>query len=816
MAGTSLGTAWIQIKPSMAGITSELKRELGASTKDATTSMQSAFATVFSGLGENIKSTFSAAFSSIAGTAKSTFTAAFAGITGMIATSIDGAISRIDTLNNAERMFTALGYSTESITASMDDLNQYLNGLPTSLDDAVRQVQLLSTSFGGIENGTKYFKALNDAGLAFGASTDQIKNGITQLSQLSLDGPLDAETWNSLRDSGFSPVFAAMAKEAGITTGELKEQFGGNGYRTVQEFLDELIRLDEEGSGSMKSLAEMARSNTDGIATSFTNMRTAIKRGTASIIEGIPDLAGSLSRVGTSIEGLLKGTVGVDEASAVVSDLLANIIGAVGGVIEKTAPLVLAVLPRLISTVVDGIVGLLSNQEQANKLIEGFVQLFVAVATGASRIAMAIIPLIPTIIATIVGEITKPENIGNLIAGFGILLGYSTFKTIASNMGNILTKTVGSRLTGFFKKDLAVSGGQAATSGIGTIGDSAARAVKGIGNVLTSALQTLGNILSAAVKALLEPLGAMLKGIGQAIGGFFKVFADPMILAGAAVFTAVAAAIAAAIFLIGSAIGAIMPTITSLFNDILIPLFEFVANTIVIMIQTLTNAIVILVNSALIPLGQFLTASFIAVITTVADVITQLTNGAIIPLANTLSGTFTSVITAIAGLITGTLQVALEGIASVVDMVGDGFVKMGEAIKLALDGVNGILGTFRDLILGIADAIVAVVALATGQSINYGTGFARVTRAAMGGRVDGIGTETSDSNLFALSKGEYVIRAAAAKRIGYENLDSLNASGKLTGGTVYNYITINSNQDPNEIADMVSRKIALKTKGVIG
>jgi TP901 family phage tail tape measure protein len=45
---------------------------------------------------------------------------------------------------------------------------------------------------------------------------------------------------------------------------------------------------------------------------------------------------------------------------------------------------------------------------------------------------------------------------------------------------------------------------------------------------------------------------------------------------------------------------------------------------------------------------------------------------------------------------------------------------------------------------------------------------------ATGGRVHGVGTTTSDSNPYMLSKDEYVLKASAAKKIGYENLDRLN------------------------------------------
>jgi TP901 family phage tail tape measure protein len=58
---------------------------------------------------------------------------------------------------------------------------------------------------------------------------------------------------------------------------------------------------------------------------------------------------------------------------------------------------------------------------------------------------------------------------------------------------------------------------------------------------------------------------------------------------------------------------------------------------------------------------------------------------------------------------------------------------------------------------------------------------------ATGGRVHGIGTETSDSNPYMLSKDEYVLKASAAKAIGYANLDRLNGGDTqpLKAGTQY-------------------------------
>ena len=208
-------------------------------------------------------------------------------IVDSISSNLGSAIERVDTIANSNKVFTAMGYATDDVSASMNSLTSYLDGLPTSMTTAVSAVQSLSASFGGIEKGTQTFIDMNNAGLAFGATSDQIENAIMQLGQLSLDGPLDAQTWNSLRNSGFSPVFAAMAKEAGITVGELKEQFGGNGSKTVGDFLDQLHKLNTEGGGDMDSLANLAKANTNGIGTAMENVQNRTSKAIAKVIDHI-------------------------------------------------------------------------------------------------------------------------------------------------------------------------------------------------------------------------------------------------------------------------------------------------------------------------------------------------------------------------------------------------------------------------------------------------------------------------------------------------------------------------------------------------
>lgn len=337
----------------------------------------------------------------------------------------------------------------------------------------------------------------------------------------------------------------------------------------------------------------------------------------------------------------------------------------------------------------------------------------------------------------------------NVVGGIAAFLGaiaaittalklYKKVHTAVTAVHKVSSKVIGVSAKGFKKLEGAIQPKEVGekTSKLGSFFTKLKDTIKG-------AISGISEILTTAVKSILDPIKELLKGVAEALAGFFQALASPEVLIGAVNFAAVAASIAAAIFLIGSAIGAVMPALTDLFNNIIMPVAEFLAGTLLSIIEAITNAIVII------------------------------TNGALIPLINVLGGTFIGIIKTVGDILNSILKTALEGIANVVDTVGDGFLKMGEAIKTALDGVSGVLSAFAEIIKAIAAAAVAIVSLVTGHSINYGNGYAHLF--AKGGKVEGPGTSTSDSIPAMLSAGEYVINAKAAQGIGYEALDALNA-----------------------------------------
>lgn len=816
MASTSLGTAWIQIKPSLSGISNDIKKELSGATVYGTSAMKSQFLSTFKGLGKNIQSEFTNAFSKVTSTTKGLFATGIGATIGTLTSQISGAISRLDILNNFPKVMANLNVSAEESSAAIAKISEKLQGLPTTLDAGAAAVQRFTSKNGNVSRSADMFLALNNALLAGGAATEIQETALEQLSQAYAKGKPDMMEWRSLM-TAMPAQLNQIAQEMGFGANgadKLGESLR-NGSVSMDKFMDAIIKLNENGTNGFLSFEEQAKNSTGGIATSIKVAKAAITRTMGEIISSIPNLGSSIVSAGQSVEKLFKGTMGLDEAANNVKTALQGILSAVGNTLKKIVPLVVTILPDIVTSIVDGIVDFLGNQEQVQAIINGFVRLFTAVAVGASRIAQAIIPLIPGIIEAFVTELTKDENRQHIIIGFGILFGVATFKTVAGNLGKVLTNTVGSKFSSFFKTDIAKNGAKEGSSAIQTLGTNLSSAIKGIATPIKTAFTELGQILGTVVTAIMEPIKAAFKGIGEALAGFFTALADPAIAIGAAMFVVIAAAIAAAILMIGGAIGVVTPAIKSLFDDVLKPLADFIVDKVLEIIDRLTDNIIILTNAAIIPLGSFLRDTFVIVLASVTNSITTLTNNALIPLIRTLSGAFSDIMYTISDVLTNVIATALGGVRDIVYAVGDAFEAMGRAIRNVIDGVTGIINAFGAIIQGVADAVVAIIAIANNRSIEYGRGFAHVYQMATGGLVGGTGTSFSDSNLFALSKGEYVVRASAARQIGYDNLDAMNETGRFTSGEINNNITINGyNKDPNELADIISRKIALRTRGV--
>lgn len=286
-----------------------------------------------------------------------------------ITNSMDGAIARIDALNNFPKVMSNLGISSEESTKSINKLSEKLKGIPTKLDDAALAVQRFTSANGDVEKSTDIFLAVNNAILAGGASMEIQSSALEQLSQAYSKGKPDMMEWRSLQQAmpaQLKQISTAMlsnkeslekymnkaqeyadANPLSSTAQELVEQLEavkkgtgdmstalGTGLRSgiisMDDFIDMIIKMNKEGVKGFKTLEEQAKNATGGIATNVTNMKTAITRGVGNIISSfdkmlqkanLGTLADNISKFGKTSEKVLNN-VGKAIANLNLKELL--------------------------------------------------------------------------------------------------------------------------------------------------------------------------------------------------------------------------------------------------------------------------------------------------------------------------------------------------------------------------------------------------------------------------------------------------------------------------------------------------------------
>lgn len=409
----------------------------------------------------------------------------------LITNNVQGAITRIDTLTNATRNFQNMGVKTSVVNTQMNNLKNAINGLPTSLDSAVSGVQLLTSSLNGnMPQSVSVFKALNDGILGFGGTTEQVTNSITQLSQAFSNGKIDAETWNSLIDSGLGPTLNAMAKQMGITTGDLKSGLS-DGSISVSQFNDALVNLDKNGGGGIASLSKIVQDSTSGIGTSIANAKTAVTRGVADMITAINNGLKSLDI--TTPLGKITG--------------IGSIISQLGTVVEQTFRAIGQAIPQAFS----GLSGVISSLVGSGNQIQTLFATILTTIRGVlgtmdfsalTNLAQAILPALKSGFQTFLGYVTPAiqpllnafVNLWNAIQPIVNVIASSlmpVFQILGAFLGGFVSGVMGALTTAF-------------------------NVLAGVARVLTPVIQFVGSVIQA-----LAPIFVTVAGfIGQLMGQF--------------------------------------------------------------------------------------------------------------------------------------------------------------------------------------------------------------------------------------------------------------------------------------------------------
>ena len=335
----------------------------------------------------------------------------------LVSQSMDKAIDRFDTLQRFPKVMKAFGHSSKDIAASTKLLSEGIEGLPTTLDTVVATTQKLTSMTGDLKQSTKLTIALNNAFLASGASTEEASRGLTQYTQMLSSGKVDLQSWKTLQET-MSYALQKTAESFGYAGASAQNDLYKalqDGKITFSDFSKRLIELNKGVNG----FAEMAKKNSEGIRTSFTNIVSAIAKGIANVItefdklskavtgksiaEHLNSIKDAINNTFNIITSVIRGATPVVKSlvsvlgflKPVLDPLISVFAGVVGAVLLfKGAMLGLAIIKgigSLIGTLITSLVSLTSTSLIAQGATTGLAGALAALSSGGVFIVVGAI-----------------------------------------------------------------------------------------------------------------------------------------------------------------------------------------------------------------------------------------------------------------------------------------------------------------------------------------------------------------------------------------------------------------------------------------
>ncbi|HHG8233351.1 TPA: tape measure protein [Streptococcus pneumoniae] len=370
----------------------------------------------------------------------------------LLTDSLGGAIQRFDTLESYPRVMQAMGHSTEDVTRSTKKLAAGIEGLPTTLNEVVGTAQRLTSITGDINKSTDLTLALNNAFLASGSSSADASRGLQQFSQMLSAGKVDMQSWKTLQET-MPYALQKTAKSFGFAGQSAQNDFYSalkEGRITFNQFSSKLVELNDGVGG----FAELAKTNSKGIQTSFGNLKNAVVKGVANTIKALDDLtkaatgktiAENFDALKVIINAAFGVIVNVIKASTPVFQTLFSILGTGASVISSLTPVIISLVSALVA------MRAANEAITATKNLINSWQTFKTTATGAIQI----INLMTAAQATC-GSVTKAQMVANLANNgaltasnllYGVLTGSISLQTAATIAATAATTAFKAALT---------------------------------------------------------------------------------------------------------------------------------------------------------------------------------------------------------------------------------------------------------------------------------------------------------------------------------------------------------------------------------
>lgn len=440
-----------------------------------------------------------------------------------VTTSLDGAITRFDTLHSYPKVMNSLGFSTDAAKASVSKLNASVQGLPTSLADIVKSAQSLTSVTGNMGKATDTAIALNHALLASSASTEDVSRAQQQYSQMLAVGKPDMQSWRTLQET-MAPALTKTAKKLGIVSGNTTELYNAmkNGQITFDQFNAALIECDTEAGG----FAETALSASKTIRTGFTNIKSAVENTEMRIISAFNNILDSQG-FGSFVDIL-------DKVKSSIYSLSGAFMETKDGIDYTFKPAILQDFMSAINTMKTKVRSAMNAFkdtgaiQEAQKALNKFGQVFNKIGDALAN--SMLLETIANIFGQIVG--TASYFAGEIASQFSSLIDINGISNTCNQVKQVFSDMAGA-LKGAWEKFRDTGAIQACASALSAVKDAVLHVVdacaqSGVIENLASAFGKIVKNIADVVKKIAEFVSALDPGTIQtafkAVTGLFLAF----------------------------------------------------------------------------------------------------------------------------------------------------------------------------------------------------------------------------------------------------------------------------------------------------
>lgn len=726
--------------------------------------------------------------------------AATIGIFNTLKNSVDGAISRYDTLNTFPKIMEMMGHSAEDSEGAIQKLSDGIQGLPTTLDDVAKTTQRIATLTGDLGGAVDTTLALNNAFITSGASVADASRGLDQYVQMLSKGEVDLQSWRTLQETmgvGLNETAKAFGFAGESAQNDLYDALK-SGEITFDEFNNKLIELSNETGG----FADMAKTSAGGIKTAFTNMRTSVVRGVTNIISKIDEMLAS-NGLG-SIESIVNQA---GKAFFSALDSMANaippVVSAIKSVYENLKPW----LP-LITSIIAGVVAFQSTFAIINTVKNAVLGLKVAMALLNATILANPITIIVALLAGLAVAFyllyQRSETFRNTVNSL-----FETFRSFVMPIIQVVVDFIMSiwgQLVSWWQQN-----NQMILQAAQNVWNFISSFITNTMNVIWSIMQTIWPFIRFLIVDTWNAIKGVIQGAIDVITGIIQFFAALFTGDWKALWAAVKQILSGAVKLIWNLVqlwfvGKILKAGKALFNGL-----KAIVTSIWTTIKSLfTNGI----NTArnVVNVGfNFIRSIISTIMNGVKSIISGIWNG----IKNTTS--------TVLGNIKNTVKRIFDSLKGVVTNAFNGVKKaVKDGITGALNNIKNMFGMFKDagknIITSIASGIKGAIGSVT-DAIGNVTGkirdFLPFSPAKEGALRDIMKIQIPQSIAKSIEAGERVATKAmdGLTNAIYGHMPEMDINAAVSSASVKSSITHDVNQNDGRMVQLLE-KIA-NSKGVV-